>query len=135
MILSLTGSLALNMRSRPTARLGGLIPAHGESKSAPRSTALRAVAGELRRLAGQGDHDFAVDDLDVTDTTFSGGLESGFERRIARPPTQCGAPSTITGFSAFRWSTVHMSRAHKPAQIANATLGRTARWCPVLISI
>jgi hypothetical protein len=109
------------------ARLGGLTPAHGESTSAPRSTALRTVAGGLRRLASQGDHDFAVDDLDVTDTNFSGGLESGFERRLARPPTQCGASSAITRFSAFRWSTVHMSGLTKPAQIANATLGRTAR--------
>ena len=106
MALLLTGSLALNMRSRTTARLGGLTPAHGESRSAPRSTALRAVAGGLRRLASQGDHDVAVDDLDVTDTNFSGGL--GFERRIARPPTQCGAASAIRRFSAFRRSTVHM---------------------------
>jgi hypothetical protein len=81
--------------------------------AAPRSTALRTIAGGLRRLASQGDHDFAVDDLDVTDTNFSGGLESGFERRPASPPTQCGAPSAITRFSAFRWSTTHMLRAHK----------------------
>jgi hypothetical protein len=87
------------MRSRTTARLGGLTPAHGESRSAPRSTAVRTVAGGLRRLASQGDHDVAVDDLDVTDTNFSCGLESGFERRLARPLTQCGAPSAITRFS------------------------------------
>src|ERR1700692_1897885 len=111
MIWSLSGSLALNTGSRTTARLGGLTPAHGESTSAPRPTALRPVAGGLRRLASQGDHDFAVDDLDVTDTNFSGGLESGFERRLVRSPTQCGAP--ITRSSAFRRSTVHMSRAHK----------------------
>jgi hypothetical protein len=106
-------------------RLGGLTPAHGESTSAPRSTALCTVAGRLRRLASQGDHDFAVDDLDVTDTNFSDGLESGFERRPARPPTRCGAPSAIRRFSAFRWSLCQ--GLTKPAQIANATLGQTAR--------
>jgi hypothetical protein len=55
MALSSKGSLALNMRSRTTARLGGLTPTHGESRSAPRSTALRTIAGGLRRLASQGD--------------------------------------------------------------------------------
>jgi hypothetical protein len=45
----------------------------------------RTIAGVLRRLASQGDHDLAVDDLDVIGTGLSGGLERGRERRLSLP--------------------------------------------------